>query len=173
MQPLVDALWSEYWNLTPHQKRVVFLAYWHNYTEAEIGAEMGLNQSSIHRAVANAVGRMKKNIEGYALNQGIQSLIHVGEKNGKVKPGGQAAEHKIPGGVNRPISLKPHPETYLGSPEREEFLDELAYCCASAALQCYAEHPLHEQYDAKSALSRQRIDCYHEIEARRLRRRVA
>lgn len=68
-------------------------------------------------------------------------------------------EHKAPASFDpRPVSMNPPPNAYLGTPGRDNFMESLAWVCASAFLQTCSVHPLHPAYMAGARRNRRQIN---------------
>jgi predicted DNA-binding protein YlxM (UPF0122 family) len=134
---LVSGLWDKFWLLTPHQRVIVRLIYSDRLTQADVAAELGINQSSVHRALKSAERRIEKNIRGSALNGHRKRLVHVETADeGAERGNGQRPDTSLaPACQGPPASLCPQPDTYYETPERDAFVKELSWCAAAPFLQ--------------------------------------
>ena len=160
----IEKLWDAMTVLTGHQERTLYLMYWHGLTEEEIALLHNCSQQSVHKSLTASREKIQKYFHGGLFFGGSQTVVHVREKNGAVghgngqRPVSQSNTYKTPASTDRPaVSLNPSPEIYLGSPERSEFMDALAHCCASAFKQVCPATKGRDKYFAAAAKSRARI----------------
>jgi predicted transcriptional regulator len=159
MTSLIEELWAGYDGLTSPQKRVVFAMYWHGFTEVEVAETMGVSQSAISATLARAKGKLRKKLEGRLFFRAARPLYVMKEENGVAERGNglvtnQAhSANKAPASFDHPASACPSPDIYLGSPQRDAFLEDLSYCSGAALMQLLDRYG----YNERARANRERI----------------
>lgn len=152
-------VWSIFECLTAHQRRVVMEMYFNGYTQEECAETLGVNQSTVCRALAAAQRTFEKKEAFRCIKKRESTVVHMKAENEGIAQGtGQRpTKSKAPASSGPPASACPQPDIYYETPDRDAFVKELSFCAASPFLQLQNRG----NYNERARLNRERIarDC--------------
>lgn len=169
-------IWAALRILPTRQQRIIYRRYWGGFEEAEIAVQMNVCVRTVKGCVSDAKNKIEKYLSNVALLGPLETISLMKGKSGKVDRGNRQRpdnQNKTLGSFDRTApSQNPSPDIYFESPERDDFMFELAACCGMAVSQVVSGYE--DSFDAARAMaSRFRIKYLQDDEMRVRARRAA